>query len=204
MRKILILLILTAVTILSGCTYRSVMHADMTDLSRHDNVSGGGEGSGKIAVSELIVEKTGDIESADSGKPDSNRANNLTRSKHETVNNFEGVSMTVKEGTLSSAGLVLIFENNSGKECIYGDYFLLEQKINDIWYVTPVTIEGDYGFDSIGYMLEPGKKREQEINWQWLHGSLNNGEYRIIKDISDFRATGDYDVYYLAAEFQVV
>ena len=29
------------------------------------------------------------------------------------------------------------------------------------------------------------------------------GEYRIIKDILDFRGTGDFDTHYLAAEFTV-
>lgn len=120
---------------------------------------------------------------------------------YETVNKFAGVTMTVKKGTVSSTGLTVAFENNSDKQCIYGEYFLLEKKINEKWYQIPVVIDGDYGFNDIGYDLASGKEGEWKVNWDWLYGSLDTGEYRIVKDILDFRNTGDYDKYYLAAEF---
>jgi hypothetical protein len=62
-------------------------------------------------------------------------------------------------------------------------------------------VEGDYGFVDIGYDLSPGEENKWDVDWKWLYGSLEAGEYRIITDILDFRATGDYDTYYLAAEF---
>jgi len=53
--------------------------------------------------------------------------------------------------------------------------------------------------------LLPGKQsQEKNVDWDWLYGSLDEGEYRIIKQFYDFRATGDYDIYYLAAEFLIV
>ncbi len=120
---------------------------------------------------------------------------------YKIVNNFDGVAMAVKKGTVSSSGLTVAFENNSEKQCIYGEYFLLEKKINDKWYQVPVVIDGNYGFDGIGYELASGKEGEWEVNWNWLYGSLDTGKYRIVKEILDFRNTGDYDKYYLAAEF---
>jgi len=122
---------------------------------------------------------------------------------YETVNNFDGVTMIVKEGTMSSAGLTVLFENNSDKECIYGEYFLLEKKIGEIWYKVPVAFEGNYAFEAIGYVAAPSEISEWTIDWDWLYGNLDTGEYRIVKDISDFRNTGDYDKYYLTAEFSV-
>lgn len=122
---------------------------------------------------------------------------------YETVNNLSGVTMTVKKETVSSTGLTAAFENNSDKQCIYGEYFLLENKINEKWYQVPVVIDGDYGFNDIGYELASGKESEWEVNWGWLYGSLDTGEYRIVKDILDFRDTGDFDTYYLAAEFTI-
>jgi uncharacterized cupredoxin-like copper-binding protein len=121
----------------------------------------------------------------------------------ETVNNFPGVNMTVKEGTFSSTGLTVVFENKSDKQCIYGEYFLLEKKIGESWYQVSVIIDGNFGFDSIGYNLAPGESKEWEVDWKWLYGTLEPGEYRIIKDILDFRGTGDFDTYYLAAEFVI-
>jgi hypothetical protein len=124
-------------------------------------------------------------------------------STYETINNFDGVTMTVKKETAASTGLTVVIENNSGSQCTYGEYFELEKKINEIWYKVPVTVDGDYGFDSIGYELSPGDCREWAVDWNWLYGSLEPGKYRIVKDILDFRGTGDYDTYYLASEFTI-
>jgi len=48
-----------------------------------------------------------------------------------------------------------------------------------------------------------GENGEWNIEWDWLYGSLDTGEYRIVKNILDFRSTGDYDQYKLAAEFTI-
>lgn len=121
----------------------------------------------------------------------------------ETVNNFDGVTMTVKKGTVSSTELTLAFENCSKSQCIYGEGFGLEKKINGSWYQVPVAIDGNYGFHSIGYNLASGDNGERVVKWGWLYGNLDTGEYRIVKDILDFRGTGDFDTYYLAAEFTI-
>ena len=34
-----------------------------------------------------------------------------------------------------------------------------------------------------------------EIDWEWLYGSLPDGIYRLGKEITDFRSTGNYDTY---------
>lgn len=154
---------------------------------------------------EFILYKTRDSQTISFNDIENNEAQigDLKPTKYETVNNFEGVTMIVKEGTVSSDGLILVLENNSEKECIYGEFFILEKKLDNKWYEVPVTIEGNYGFNDIGYQLNPGDEQQWEVNWQWLYGSLAKGEYRIIKDILNFRKTGDYDTYYLAAEFQL-
>lgn len=122
---------------------------------------------------------------------------------HDTVNNLDGVTMTVKEGSFSSTGLTAVFKNKSGKQCIYGEPFWLEKKIDGKWYIVPVSFTGNYAFNSIGYDLAPGADREWTVDWAWLYGSLEAGEYRIVKNISDYRSPGDYTEYYLAAEFTV-
>ena len=121
---------------------------------------------------------------------------------YETVNNFDGVTMTVKEGTTSFKGLTVAFENYSSSQCIYGEYFWLEKKINGSWYQMPAVID-NYGFDSIGYNLAIGDDSEWSVDWDWLFGSLDTGDYRIVKDILNFRGSGEYDTYYLAAEFTI-
>ncbi|MDE5414257.1 immunoglobulin-like domain-containing protein [Alkalihalobacterium chitinilyticum] len=122
---------------------------------------------------------------------------------YETVNNLDGVTMIVEDGTVSSTGLTVIVENNSDKQCIYGEYFLLEKKIEGRWYQVPVALDGEYGFNDIGYDLDSSDVREWAVDWDWLYGSVDPGDYRIVKDILDFRKAGDYDKYYLTAEFTI-
>lgn len=128
---------------------------------------------------------------------------NLKPTKIETVGDFDDVTMVVKKETVSPKGSILVFENKSNNLAIYGEYFLLEQKINDKWYEVPISIDGDYGFNDIGYELNTGESREYEMNWEWLYGILEIGDYRIIKDILDFKEIGDYHKYYLSAEFEI-
>jgi hypothetical protein len=39
------------------------------------------------------------------------------------------------------------------------------------------------------------------VDWEWIYGSLEKGEFRIVKDILDSNGVGGYETYYLAAEF---
>lgn len=121
----------------------------------------------------------------------------------DVINNFPDVSMTISLGTACTTNLTIAFVNNSDNQCIYGEFFLLEKKINENWYQVPVVIADNYGFNSIGYELNSGGSSEWAVDWDWLYGSLKKGEYRIVKDILNFKGTGDYDTYYLAAEFTI-
>lgn len=120
---------------------------------------------------------------------------------YETVNNLEGVSMNVVEDTVSSTGLTVLLANDTDKEIIYSEDFVLETKIDDSWYQVPTVLEENYGFNDIGFQVQPKSSAEWSVDWEWLHGSLENGEYRIVKKVLDFRGPGDFDEYHLAATF---
>ncbi|NLY38861.1 MAG: hypothetical protein GX044_06120 [Firmicutes bacterium] len=122
---------------------------------------------------------------------------------YETVNNLGGVTMTVEEGTVSPGGLTLRFENQSGKECVYGEHYVLEKKNDGNWYRVPVAIEEEYGFEDIGYLLPAGESAQWTVDWTWLYAKLERGDYRIVKDIYVPNDSGAYDPYYLAAEFAI-
>ena len=122
---------------------------------------------------------------------------------HETVNNFVGVSMTIKKGTVSTTGLTIEIKNKSDKECIYGADLLLEKKINGKWCQVPIIMKDNYGIIAIGYHVAPGENSEWKAYWDWLYGNIDKGDYRILKEVSDFRKPGDYDDYYLTSEFTI-
>ena len=81
-----------------------------------------------------------------------------------------------------------------------GDAFVLQHKKDGQWETVPAIVE-NYAFNAIAYMLPAGETREQELDWEWLYGKLAPGEYRIGKDVDDFRATGDFDQYMIYAQF---
>ncbi|KAB2335604.1 immunoglobulin-like domain-containing protein [Bacillus mesophilum] len=126
----------------------------------------------------------------------------LEPTPYETVNNFQGVTMKIKEGSVSPTNLTVVFENNSDKQGLYGEGFVLEKKSENQWFGVPSNVD-EYSIQDIGYDLEPETVQEWEAVWEILYGSLDEGEYRIVKEIMDFRETGDYDEYYLTAEFMI-
>jgi hypothetical protein len=121
---------------------------------------------------------------------------------YETVNTLDGITMIVKEGTVSATGLIVTLENNSDKRCVYSEDFLLEKKIEGKWYQVPIIPES-YGFDEPGYELDSSNVSDWTVDWEWLYGSLDIGEYRIVKGILDVRKPGDYDEHHLTAEFTI-
>lgn len=125
------------------------------------------------------------------------------RTVYDTVNNFDGVTMSVMNGKVSARGLTVVLQNRSQKSCMGGQWYVLEKKINGEWFEVPVAIKGNSAFTSIGYEIASGEDREWEIEWEWLYRSLDPGIYRIVKDVLDFRGTGDFDKYYLTAEFTI-
>lgn len=145
------------------------------------------------------IKEKGNIDNSNQSKD----IGDLQPTIYKDVNKLAGVTMNGKDGTISSSGITLVFKNDSDKQCTYGEFFILEEKINKSWYEVPVTINGNYGFNDIGYELFPGDNRELVVDWDWLYGNLDGGEYRIIKDILDFRGTGDFDKYYLTVEFTI-
>lgn len=123
--------------------------------------------------------------------------------EYESVNNLDGVTMIVKEGTVSSTGLTVMFENKSDKRCIYSEDFLLEKKIEGKWYQVPFIPGASYGFGEPGYELDSSNVSDWTVDWEWLYGNLDSGEYRIVKSILDVREPGDYDEHNLIAEFTI-
>ncbi|MER2064486.1 MAG: immunoglobulin-like domain-containing protein [Alkalibacterium sp.] len=121
----------------------------------------------------------------------------------DEVDTMDGVSMSAVKDSISPTGLTVEFENDSDRQVIYSEDMLLEENISGSWYQVPVVIEEDYGFNDIGYELDPEEQQSMEIYWEWLYGELDDGQYRLVKRVLDFRGTGDFDENHLTAEFEI-
>lgn len=54
------------------------------------------------------------------------------------------------------------------------------------------------------YSATEGETSIKSVTWDWMYGKLPAGQYRIVTDVIDYRAAGDFDKYYLAEEFEIM
>jgi len=116
------------------------------------------------------------------------------------LNEAKGVSMSIKESTLTKSGATIIIYDVSGKEHVYGDEYRIDKKIDDTWKELDVIVKGNYGWNSIGYHVDKDNKLELNVNWKWLYGELEKGEYRLVKNTSALR---EQKKYYFSVEFKI-
>lgn len=80
----------------------------------------------------------------------------------------------------SADGITVRFTNNSGAEWTYGEYFGLQVLLNEVWYEVPVSA-GNWGFNSIAYVLLTGEAQEKTFNFT-MYGELPEGKYRLVTE----------------------
>ena len=56
---------------------------------------------------------------------------------------------------------------------------------------------------SEAYLIAVETSSEYNINWEWVYGELSAGKYRLCKEITDFKNTGDYDSELYFVEFEI-
>lgn len=114
-----------------------------------------------------------------------------------------GLDFSLKN--ISPAGATLVFQQYAPDaptgELDFGDEFELEVQNDGKWESVPDILEGGYGFHDIAYIIAAGQSLEVDLSWEWIYGKLPAGEYRVKKEIFDFRGTGDFDEYTVYAHF---
>lgn len=115
------------------------------------------------------------------------------------------IALSVSLKNISPTGATLVFDQYDADapkgELIYGAEYVIEVLKNGKWERAPITKEGNYAFILIGYILPCEEITELEIDWGWLHGELEPGEYRIGKGVDDSVETGVSDSYMVYAHF---
>lgn len=117
-------------------------------------------------------------------------------------NNLEGVSLKVTKYTVHS--LTMEISNHTDLEVQYGDDYLLEvfDEETQTWLSVPYK-DTEVAFHDIAHVVKKGEPDILSVDWTLMYGKLKEGKYRIVKEISDFRGTGDYTTYTLMAEFAI-
>lgn len=122
---------------------------------------------------------------------------------------IEEIALQLSLKNISPTGATLVFDQYDKEaptgELDFGADYAIERLTDGKWEALPGPVEGseseNYAFDAVAYLIKPESKTEKEIDWEWLHGPLPPGNYRIKKVVHDFRGTGDYDEYTVYAQF---
>lgn len=144
-----------------------------------------------VEISNLIIEEPEDILL--------DEFVNMAGETYE-LNTLDGVTMQMEKYT-SSGGEVEI-RNETDKEITFGDWYEIQSEANGKWETMPYKVK-KVAFHQVAYNAPKDETVIHEVKWDVLYGELPKGRYRIIKDMLDFRGTGDYTEYYLAAEFEI-
>ena len=115
---------------------------------------------------------------------------------------IDGVTMEITG--VSDISVTITITNNTEKEIECGELFYLEMQNAESgeWREQNIVID-NYAFHAVAYRIQDHSTFNQDINLEWLYGKLEPGKYRIVKEITDFKDTGDYTDYTYTAEFDV-
>ena len=95
-------------------------------------------------------------------------------------NVLENVKMTIKEGTLTSKGAVVVINDAvKDEDHTYTTFFRIDKKDDGKWLKVDTKIN-DYNFEDINYHVNDDNVLELEVNWEELYGSLAKGNYRLV------------------------
>ena len=110
----------------------------------------------------------------------------------------EVMSMTIKEGSLSSDGCTIVVRDIGKEKSMFGEEYRIDEFIDGQWNHSEIVLKDNYGWNLIGYLTDEDG-REMKINWKWLYGSLDKGHYRIVKSIT----IEPYKREYFSVEFDI-
>lgn len=126
--------------------------------------------------------------------------------KEDETTDIWGVQLSARN--ITPTGMTLICSQSGGDptgDLQTGSYYSLEEKLEEEWLeVDTLDLEHDLAWTDEAWTIPMNDTVEWEVDWGWLYGELPIGRYRMGKEITDFRETGDYDtrIYYVNFEVE--
>lgn len=164
--------------------------------------------AGKEVKTEMSTEVETEAKSAEEMGERTGESELLGETSGSAASQQEPFGVELEAKNVTSEGMTLVCrqsdelasEELSGQLQTGTPYFL-EKKGADGWIaLDPVQ---DFGWQDIALLIPEGKTVEWEIDWSKSYGTLPEGQYRIGKEIMEFRAPGDYDTVMCYAEFEI-
>lgn len=118
---------------------------------------------------------------------------------------IDGISMSIKEGTLTNKSATIIIKDTNGKgKYVYGTSFRIDKKVDGKW-IEPQTTDNICAFTSMAYYVDDNGYLEFNQDWNCMYSSLEKGTYRLVKYTlleSDTPITEE-DHKYFSVEFNI-
>lgn len=132
----------------------------------------------------------------------------IDNNKYEIIDITDTWGIELSARNIRPTGMTLICNQSGGEstgELHTGSYYFLEEEIDGKWIeVETLDLEYDLAWTDEAWVIPMNDTVGWEVDWEWLYGELPIGRYRMGKEITDFRNTGDYDTknYYAAFVIQ--
>lgn len=116
-----------------------------------------------------------------------------------------GITLTAENVTPD--GLTIVCHQSGGEntqELNTGSFYTI-QKLEEDGFKTIeyLSQEYDIAWTAEAWIIFKDATTTWDVNWKWLYGTLSPGEYRIGKEIMNFRGPGDYDTEMIYAHFEI-
>ena len=129
----------------------------------------------------------------------------IGRAENLDINDSWG--LTLRADDVSAEGMTLTFIQHGGvenAELLSGNYYVIEKYLGGEWESVETLIPKDQIAWTLEALLIPtDSKSEWIVNWSFIYGTLDSGKYRIGKNVTCFRETGNYGSKLYYAEFEI-
>ena len=116
-----------------------------------------------------------------------------------------GVTLTCENVT--PKGLTIVCKQSGGEnvsELNTGTYYVIQKYENGTWTdLEYLPQEYDVVWASIALLIQKEGTTTWDVDWEWLYGELPAGEYRIGKEIMNFKDSGNHDKEMVYANFVI-
>ena len=99
------------------------------------------------------------------------------------IKQIDNVSMSIKEGTLSSLGATIIIEDNSDNNNVYGEHYWIEIDNNGLCSELNVISDGSV-YPLVPHFVSEDGTIQFNIVWKYKYGELKSGNYRLIMGLN--------------------
>ena len=131
---------------------------------------------------------------------------NVSSRPADLDNRQEEWGVELSASNVTPSGLTIICNQSGGNalELTTGSFYTI-QRLEDGGYINVEYLpqEYDVGWTSEAWIIQKDNTTAWDVNWEWLYGQLPIGEYRIGKEIMNFRGPGDYDTEIIYAHFSI-